>query len=91
VKDWDGARAIIEEAARIVESDRNLSYDAPEDNFARIAAVWTVLLGHEVTAADVARMMAGLKLVRDAFAPARDNRVDAIGYLLCLERTEPTE
>jgi hypothetical protein len=34
--------------------------------------------------------MVALKLCRDANAPNRDNRVDAIGYTLCLERVEPT-
>lgn len=95
VNGWESAKSVMEEAARIVQSDRALTYDAPEDNFARIAACWTALLDTRLTAPltgpDVARMMAALKLVRDAHAPKRDNRVDAIGYMLCLERAEPTE
>lgn len=91
---WAGAHAIIDEAVRVTHTDRHESYAPPEDNFARIALVWTALLDTKLTselnAADVARLMAGMKLVRDAWKPAADNRVDAIGYLLCLERAEGT-
>jgi len=91
---WASAKSVMDEAAQIVQNDRATAYDAPEDNFARIAACWTALLDTRLTAPitgpDVARMMTALKLVRDAHAPKRDNRVDAIGYLLCLERSEPT-
>lgn len=92
---WDGADAIIAEAVRITSADRHDAYAPPEDNFRRIATVWNGLLDGKLarvlTPADVARMMAGMKLVRDAHKPKRDNRVDAIGYLRCLERTEPTD
>ena len=47
--------------------------------------------GCEITAGDVARAMVMLKVVRGAHAPKRDNRVDAVGYVLCLERAEPSD
>lgn len=92
---WESADAMIAEAIRITSTDRHDQYAPPEDNFARIASVWSGLLDGKlnapITAADVARCMAGMKLVRDAHKPSRDNRVDAVGYIRCLERTEPTE
>ena len=95
MSDWTTAHECVDEALRITATDRNAAYDGPEDNFARIALTWNALLDQKlklnITAADVARMMTALKLVRDAHAPHRDHRVDGIGYLLCLERTEPTE
>lgn len=89
--DWAGADAMIAEAVRITSTDRHDQYAPPEDNFANIARVWTALLGHEVSAADVARCMIGVKLVRDAYKPKRDNRVDGVGYWRTLERVEPTD
>lgn len=94
--DWTTAHAACDEALRITQADRNVANGDPEDNFAHIALAWTALLNARgiltgpISAADVARMMAALKLCRDSHAPHRDNRVDTIGYALCLERVEPT-
>lgn len=33
-------------------------------------------------------MFVGLKIVRDAYSPQRDNKVDGIGYLLCADAVE---
>ena len=97
--DWTSAHAIADEALRITQSDRNTQNGDPEDNFTFIALTWTALLRarglldetQALNAADVARMMIGMKLCRDANAPHRDNRVDTLGYALCLERVESTE
>lgn len=94
---WAGARDVVRQALHITRHDRNEVAGDPEDNFAAIALTWTALLheklkpGAVVTAADHARMMAALKLCRDAHAPRRDNRVDLHGYGLCLERVDPTD
>lgn len=94
--DWTNADEVITEAVRVTSNERGIDYDAPEDNFARIAAVWNVLLDEilgdycTITEGDVARMMIAVKLVRDAHTPKRDNRVDLVGYTRCLERVEPT-
>ena len=93
---WDTAHEAVEEALRITKHDRNDKAGNAEDNFAKIALVWTGLLqeklapGAVISPADTARMMIGLKLCRDMHAPHRDNRVDIHGYTLCLERVEPT-
>lgn len=95
---WKSAHAAVDEALRITREDRNQANGQPEDNFAHIALVWSALLhgaglmatDRLLDAGDVARMMVALKLCRDAHAPHRDNRVDAIGYAICLERVEPT-
>lgn len=62
-------------------------YGPPKENFARIAAIWTVLLskklkdGEEITPNDVARAMMGLKLARSAETPDNeDDYLDAMGY-----------
>lgn len=91
--DWTNADEVIAEAVRVTSSERGIDYDTPEDNFARIATVWNVLLDEtdHITEGDVARCMIAVKLVRDAHTPKRDNRVDLVGYTRCLERVEPTE
>jgi hypothetical protein len=96
---WKSAHEVCDKALRITQKDRNKANGDPEDNFAFIALTWTALLeargvmfdnSGALNAADVARLMIAMKLCRDANAPHRDNRVDAIGYALCLERVEPT-
>lgn len=81
---------ILDEAIRITSDDRRRDYDHPKPNHERIARIWNAYLSirsdphSEVTAADVARMMIGLKLVRDAHTPKRDNATDIAGYARCL-------
>lgn len=83
--------AILEEAMRIVSQDRNVTYGAPEDNFATIAAFWETWLnarysgGLGITPVDVAAMCVLLKVARLARTPNhRDSAVDIAGYAACL-------
>jgi hypothetical protein len=75
----------LREAARIISGERDKQYGKPEDNFKRIAKIWSVTLGVEITNEDVAMMMVGLKLARYAsksgFQP--DTWVDIAGYAAC--------
>ncbi len=77
---------IEEEARRLVSGDRNVQYGDAEEDFRLIGKVWSGILGIDVSPVQVGLCMAGLKLVREAWRAKRDNRVDAIGYLLCVER-----
>ena len=74
---------ILEEAAFVV-GNRQTSYGSREDNFGRIAMLWTAILGCEVAATDVALCMIAMKLAREKFTHSRDNIADVIGYALCL-------
>lgn len=75
----------LREAAQIITNDRNSQYGEPEDNFNRIAKIWTVIFGREVTTEDVAAAMIGLKLARYAaksnYQP--DTWIDIAGYAGC--------
>lgn len=72
---------ILAEAARLTAQDRNQAYGPPRLNHERIAAIWSVILEHEVTAAQVALCMVGTKLARLVETPDHlDSFIDAAAY-----------
>lgn len=85
---------ILDEAARIICSDRNDEYGEPEDNFEVIGKLWSAFLTArcapvgveiEMGPAEVAEMMALFKIGRlaSAYCPKRDSFVDCAGYIAC--------
>lgn len=76
--------SILEDAAQVV-NERQVSYGTREDNFGRIAAMWSAILGCEVSAKDVALCMIALKVARLKWGYTRDGAVDICGYAQCLE------
>lgn len=78
-------KELLEAAAKCVVGDREEDYGAPEQNFERIAAFWRAYLGiADITAKDVAAMLALLKIARIASGHAKsDNWVDLAGYAAC--------
>ena len=78
--------ALLEDAKKIVTHDRNDDYGEPEDNFKKIAEMWTAYLGHkyEFTPIDVSMMMTLLKVARiGSGSPTFDSFVDIAGYAAC--------
>ena len=80
-----GKRAeILRTAEEYVTKDRAAEHGDMEDNFTTIALYWSVHLGTDVTAIDVAVMMTLLKLARMRGNEQNlDNWVDGCGYLAC--------
>ena len=75
---------ILHEAEKCVCGQREQDYGSPENNFGVIASFWTTYLCHEVTAKDVAMMMALLKIARIKTGTAtEDSFVDLAGYAAC--------
>jgi hypothetical protein len=75
------------EAVSLVFGDRQDSYGHPFDDFTRTGRMWAAILGlDEVTPEQVALCMVALKLSREAHRHKRDNLVDAVGYVLTLDR-----
>jgi len=72
---------ILNEAIRLTMGDRNKSYDDPLANHTRIAKIWSVILGAEITPSQVALCMAGLKLARLAYKYDDDSFIDAAAYI----------
>ena len=79
---------IATEAVSLVTGDRQKAYGHPSKNFEDIARLWSVVLGIEVTPAQVGMCMVQVKLAREVFVPKRDNLVDAVGYLLAYDATK---
>lgn len=77
-------RELLDEAANLVDGDRNAQYGDPRQDFQRTAAMWSAYLGATVEPHDVAAMMALLKCSRIRWSPdKRDSWVDLAGYAAC--------
>lgn len=78
---------VLRGAETLVRGDRQAEYGPPEVSFARIACEWNRHLRNtdregELAPADVALMMARLKLARLAETPRHlDSYIDAAGYI----------
>lgn len=76
--------AILDAARQAVTVDRAATHGAPENTFGKIAALWSPLLGIDLTPAQVCLMLAQLKVARAWGNPAHaDNWVDLAGYAAC--------
>lgn len=85
-------KSILDEASEIVSGARRKAYGRPENNFARIAALWNAYLNGKpngplpITNEDTALMMILVKVARLIESPNhRDSMVDLAGYAATLE------
>ena len=75
---------VLAKALELVTGEREADYGTPEENFTRIADMWTAYLGKDVSPPDVAAMMALVKVARLANTPYHeDSWVDLAGYAAC--------
>ena len=80
---------ILEEAATIVGGSRKEIYGPPESEFPRMAKMWSLVLGTEITAKQVCSCMIAMKLMRISVSPGhRDSLVDIAGFARILEMLE---
>lgn len=89
-------RDLCERVLNLVAFDRQSDYGCANRSFGRIAALWSALLGIEITAPQVAGMMILLKASRLEGSGWRheDSWLDLMGYALLgadLARTESAE
>jgi len=86
-RDRPNHRALLDEAAKIMDGDRQAAYGDAEASFARIAEYWSTFLSSkldtriELEPQDVALLLILLKVSRTGTSPTRaDNWVDIISY-----------
>ena len=73
---------LSDRALELINGPRAEMYAAPEVNLARIASMWSAILGLDepIQAWQVALMMCALKVARVAHQPNDDGLVDLVGY-----------
>ena len=77
-------KSILETALKCVNGDREQDYGTPENNFKVIADMWSAYKHTDISAVDVAAMLALLKIARIASGNAKDdNWIDLAGYAAC--------
>jgi len=77
-------RDMLNEAADLVDGDRNAQYGDPRQDFQRTATMWSAYLDADVQPHDVAALMVILKVSRIRWSPTkRDSWVDLAGYAAC--------
>lgn len=73
---------ILNTASELINGERDRVYGTPLENHQRIAGIWSVILGHRVTAQQVALCMAGVKMARLVESPRHlDSYVDGAAYM----------
>jgi hypothetical protein len=72
---------ILNTAAQLIDNDRAHQYGDAKSEFARVAVIWSDLVGTPVAVQDVALLMIALKLVRATRnSQHADNWIDICGY-----------
>ena len=80
---WTRKR-VLREAERCVCGKREQDYGTPEDNFDRIAKMWSAYMGVEFNPVDVSMFMVMLKAARiKSGGGTMDSFVDGCGYFSC--------
>ncbi len=77
--------SVLQEADRIVATDRGNDYGHPLDDYTRTVNMFNALTGHHLSAEEGILFMVCVKLSREQHKAKRDNRVDAAGYIKCLD------
>lgn len=74
-------------ADKLIHGQRAQDYGDAKESFQSISELWSTYLGYTVCAADVAVMMALLKVVRMKYSgyQDKDSFVDACGYIALAE------
>ena len=80
---WTRKR-VLREAEKCVCGQREHEYGVPEDNFDRIAKMWSAYMGVEFNPVDVSMFMVMLKAARiKSGGGTMDSFVDGCGYFSC--------
>ena len=85
-QDPPATESVLGEATRLTDRTRKDVYAHPSINFDRIARMWSVILGVDVTPEQHALCMIAVKISRLVESPGhRDSLVDVAGYARTIE------
>ena len=74
-------KRFLKEVEQTLEGDRQVDYGDASKNFARIARMWEVIFGHQVTLEQVHLAMIAVKMSRLVNSPEhQDSWIDIAGY-----------
>ena len=73
--------SILLKADALVNGDRQADYADPRECHERAAHIATGMIGKDLTAIEVVRVLIAVKLARQAYRYKEDNLIDACGYL----------
>jgi len=79
------SKTVLEEAAELINGQRQKDYGSALDSFTRIGKIWSAILDIHVGAEQVALCLIGLKVARATQGWKRDSIVDIAGYAGCME------
>jgi len=82
------SESILLEAERITNGERNAAYGHPLTDYRCTAALWSAIIGVEITPQQAILCMIAVKLSRESRHHKRDNIVDMAGYANCLMKVE---
>lgn len=71
---------ILTQARQLIDGDRQTTYGDPAVMWRKVAKVWSVILGTDVTSEQALLAMCALKLVRESVKQGTDNLVDLAAY-----------
>ena len=72
---------ILQQAELLITGDRAKEHGDARANFAKVAKMWSAMVGVEIAPRQVPLMMVALKVVRAGANPGnKDNFIDAAGY-----------
>ena len=82
----------LQKASDVINGDRQADYGDMRENFERIAALWTPILGVKVTIEQFAMCMIAVKMGRLVNSPNhKDPWVDIAGYVGCVSNIHSKE
>ena len=79
--------SLLEDTAQIL-TERQEQYGHPYAEFHRVAKMWSVVIGLDVTPQQVAMCMLTLKVCRELHQHKEDNIIDIMGYAQTLATVE---
>ena len=80
-----GRPDVLKTADSLIHGDRRQAYGPVEKSFDDLAAVWSILIGSQVTSTQAGLCLLALKLLRESYAHQFDNLVDLAGYAALIQ------